>query len=64
MLILGIKDRFHESVIKNICETALMLSLYPRAAILMNIQEMHDNGTVTSLTFFSKILYLLLLYFS
>ncbi|CAG9762128.1 unnamed protein product [Ceutorhynchus assimilis] len=44
----GVQDRFRESIIKNICETALAASLYPRAAIVLNLQEMQNRGQLIS----------------
>ncbi|KAJ8966443.1 hypothetical protein NQ317_012684 [Molorchus minor] len=44
----GIEDRLYESLIRNICETSLMASLYPRSAILITLQEMHDSGQLIS----------------
>lgn len=37
-------DRLNESIIRNVCETALVAALYPRSAIMVNIQEMQNNG--------------------
>lgn len=44
--ITGIQDRFRESIIRNICETALAATLHPRTAILINLQEMQNRGQV------------------
>ncbi|XP_066155731.1 exosome complex component RRP46 [Euwallacea fornicatus] len=44
----GVQDRYRESVIKNICETAIAAVLYPRAAVILNIQEMQDRGQLVS----------------
>ncbi|XP_076258556.1 exosome complex component Rrp46 [Rhynchophorus ferrugineus] len=43
-----VQDRFKESFIKNICETSLAVSLYPRSTILVNIQEMQNHGQLLS----------------
>lgn len=37
-------DRLNESIIRNVCETALVAALYPRSAIMVNIQEMQNSG--------------------
>ncbi|KAL1513873.1 hypothetical protein ABEB36_003214 [Hypothenemus hampei] len=44
----GIQDRFRETILKNICETALMASLHPRSSILVNLQEMQNGGQLLS----------------
>lgn len=44
--ILGIGDKFYESIIQNICEAALVSVLYPRSSILVVIQEMQNCGGV------------------
>jgi len=44
----GVSDRFRESLIRNICETSITASLYPRSAVLVNIQEMQNRGQLIS----------------
>ncbi|XP_018568929.1 exosome complex component RRP46 [Anoplophora glabripennis] len=44
----GVEDRLYESLIRNICETALAASLFPRSAVLVNIQEMENSGQLIS----------------
>ncbi|KAJ8936281.1 hypothetical protein NQ314_012429 [Rhamnusium bicolor] len=44
----GVEDRLYESLIRNICETSLMAALYPRSAVLITLQEMHNNGQLIS----------------
>ncbi|XP_057656939.1 exosome complex component RRP46 [Diorhabda carinulata] len=44
----GVRDRLYESVIRNICETSLLASLYPRTAILVTLQEIQDSGQLIS----------------
>lgn len=45
-MIAGVGDRLYEYLIRNICETSLVATLYPRSAVLVNIQEMHNSGHV------------------
>ncbi|XP_044730272.1 exosome complex component RRP46 [Chrysoperla carnea] len=40
----SVDDRFLEMFLRNICEAALHSNLYPRTAITVVVQEMHDNG--------------------
>lgn len=42
----AVGDRLNEHIIKNICETALVSTLYPRSAIVVVIQEMQNSGGV------------------
>ncbi|XP_030760125.1 exosome complex component RRP46-like [Sitophilus oryzae] len=44
----GVSDRYKEYLIKNICETALASALYPRTAVLVNLQEMQNQGQLIS----------------
>ncbi|CAH0551281.1 unnamed protein product [Brassicogethes aeneus] len=44
----GVEDRFYESIIRNICETALAASMFPRSAISVVIQEMQNSGELIS----------------
>ncbi|KAJ3637422.1 hypothetical protein MTP99_000882 [Tenebrio molitor] len=44
----GVKDRLHESVIRNVCEAAIAVSLYPRTSVVVVIQEMQNNGQLIS----------------
>ncbi|KAG5899886.1 hypothetical protein JTB14_012349 [Gonioctena quinquepunctata] len=44
----GVKDRLFESLIRNTCEIALAASLYPRSAVLVTLQEMHNSGQLVS----------------
>ncbi|KAJ8925702.1 hypothetical protein NQ315_009549 [Exocentrus adspersus] len=44
----GVEDKLYESLIRNICDTALVTSLYPRSAILIALQEMHNSGQLIS----------------
>ncbi|KAH1008044.1 hypothetical protein HUJ04_005195 [Dendroctonus ponderosae] len=44
----GVQDRLRESVIRNICEIAVAISLYPRTAVLVNVQEMQNRGQLIS----------------
>ncbi|XP_055381468.1 exosome complex component RRP46 [Condylostylus longicornis] len=39
----GVKDRFRESIVKSICETAILTTLHPRTAITIQIQELDDR---------------------
>ncbi|KAL3288553.1 hypothetical protein HHI36_002992 [Cryptolaemus montrouzieri] len=43
-----VQDRFYEAILKNTCETALAASLFPRASVVITLQEMHDNGQLIS----------------
>lgn len=43
----SVDDRFLEMFLRNICEAALHSNLYPRTAITVVVQEMHDNGGVS-----------------
>ncbi|CAG9813797.1 unnamed protein product [Phaedon cochleariae] len=44
----AVGDRLFESLIRNICEASLVASLYPRSAVLVTIQEMHNSGSLVS----------------
>ncbi|KAK9873593.1 hypothetical protein WA026_023150 [Henosepilachna vigintioctopunctata] len=44
----SVQDRFYEDIIKNTCETALAGALYPRASVIITVQEMHDDGQLIS----------------
>ncbi|XP_072389702.1 exosome complex component RRP46 [Diabrotica undecimpunctata] len=44
----GVEDRLYESLIRNVCETALCASLYPRTSILIAIQEIQNSGQLVS----------------
>ncbi|XP_023030202.2 exosome complex component Rrp46 [Leptinotarsa decemlineata] len=44
----GVQIKSFESIIRNICETALVASLYPRSAVLVAIQEMQNSGQLVS----------------
>ncbi|XP_060536798.1 exosome complex component RRP46 [Cylas formicarius] len=46
--LLGVQDRLRESLIRNICEASLAVSLYPRTAVLVNLQEMQNSGQLIS----------------
>lgn len=42
----SVRERLRESIIKQTCESALLVSLHPREAFSINIQEMQDSGGV------------------
>lgn len=42
----SVGDRLYESIITNMCETALLTALYPRSAVMVIIQEMQNGGEV------------------
>lgn len=42
----SVGDRLYESIIGNICETALVTALYPRTSVVIVIQEMQSAGEV------------------
>ncbi|XP_017785230.1 PREDICTED: exosome complex component RRP46 [Nicrophorus vespilloides] len=44
----GVGDRLYETIIRNICETALVSTLYPRSGIQVVIQEMQSGGELIS----------------
>lgn len=45
---LGVQDRFFEATLKNTCEAALAAALHPRSSIIITIQELHNNGQVST----------------
>lgn len=50
IFIIGVLDRFHENLIRNISETALAAAMHKRTAILINLQELHNGGQVKKYT--------------
>ncbi|KAK5648257.1 hypothetical protein RI129_003149 [Pyrocoelia pectoralis] len=44
----GISDKLCESILHNVCEAALVSTLYPRSSILIIIQEMQNRGGILS----------------
>ncbi|XP_022907286.2 exosome complex component RRP46 [Onthophagus taurus] len=44
----SIGDRSYEAIIKNVCEVALVTSLYPRTSIMIVLQEMQNCGGLIS----------------
>lgn len=45
--ITSVRERYRESLIKQTCEAALLVNMYPRDLISINIQEMQDSGGVS-----------------
>lgn len=43
----SVDDRFVELFLRNICESSIHINTYPRTAITINVQEMHDDGGVS-----------------
>ncbi|XP_013380191.1 exosome complex component RRP46 [Lingula anatina] len=41
----GCKEKIQERILRNTCETAIAATLYPRTAIDIVIQEMHNSGS-------------------
>lgn len=58
----SVTDRLREQIIKNTCETALLVTLHPRTAISLQLQEMEDRGGVCTISccFCFKTSYLVL----
>lgn len=46
ILPVGVGDRLYESIVRNICETMVLTTVYPRSAVTVNIQEMQNDGEV------------------
>ncbi|KRT83070.1 hypothetical protein AMK59_4627, partial [Oryctes borbonicus] len=44
----GVGDRFQEAIIKNICQTSLVASLYPRSSVVVVVQELQNFGSLIS----------------
>lgn len=44
----GVGERYKEKILKNICDAAIMTKIYPKTQINIQIQEMDDNGGVSS----------------
>lgn len=42
-----VQDRLKESVIKSTCESALLTMLHPRTSVILTIQELQDQGSVS-----------------
>ncbi|XP_077285232.1 exosome complex component Rrp46 [Arctopsyche grandis] len=40
----SVRERLRESMVRQTCESALLVSLHPRDAVSINIQEMQDSG--------------------
>ncbi|KAK9759081.1 3prime exoribonuclease family, domain 1 [Popillia japonica] len=40
----GVADRLQEAIIRNICQTALVASLYPRSSVVVVVQELQNFG--------------------
>lgn len=45
--ITSVRERYRESLIKQTCEAALLVNMYPRDLISINVQEMQDSGGVS-----------------
>jgi exosome complex component RRP46 len=43
----GVAERYKEKNVRNLCESAIITSLYPKTQINFQIQEMDDNGGVS-----------------
>lgn len=43
-----VKDRLKESVIKSTCESALLTMLHPRTSVIITLQELQDQGSVSA----------------
>jgi exosome complex component RRP46 len=43
----GVGERYKERILKNVCDTAIITSLYPKTQINIQLQEMDDNGGVS-----------------
>lgn len=43
----AVGDKLNEHILKNVCETALVTTLYPRSAIVVIVQEMQNCGGVS-----------------
>lgn len=43
----GVGERYKEKILKNVCDTAIITSLYPKTQINIQLQEMDDNGGVS-----------------
>ncbi|KAI4468319.1 exosome complex component [Holotrichia oblita] len=44
----GVGDRFQEAIIRNICQTSLVASLYPRSSVVVVVQELQNFGGLIS----------------
>lgn len=42
----GVGERYKEKIVRNICQSTIITSLYPKTQINIQIQEMDDNGGV------------------
>lgn len=42
----GVNEKYKEKIIRNLCETAILSTIYPRTAISVQVQEMDDNGGI------------------
>jgi len=46
LIILEVDDRLIETYIKEICESAILVSFHPNTMVCINLQEMQDSGGV------------------
>lgn len=42
----GVGEKYKEKLIRNLCESSILTTLYPRTSIAINIQEMDDHGGI------------------
>lgn len=45
----GIADKLKESMLNNVCKSAILSSEYPRTSISIIVQEMQSSGTVSNI---------------
>jgi len=55
LIILEVDDRLIETYIKEICESAILVSFHPNTMVCINLQEMQDSGGVRVRVFFCVI---------
>lgn len=42
----GVNERYKEKIVRSLCETAILATVYPRTQISVQVQEMDDHGGV------------------
>lgn len=53
----AVADKLNEHILKNICDAALLTTLYPRSAIIVIIQEMQNCGGVSCRHYLINVMY-------
>ena len=49
-MLLGIKEKFQEELIRNTCGAVIMTTLHPRTSVTIVTQVVHDAGSVSFAT--------------